>query len=105
MLCPTADTVVGEADFEMPREAMLLTNEVVHVTVAPPPLAELLHWFTVTGTVDVCVDGSTVHCTRSVPPPPLPEPLHWVMVALVVSPMGVHDTVGWVPPPVPEPMH
>jgi hypothetical protein len=84
---------------------MLLVTETVQVTVAPPPLPEPLHWLTVTGSAEVSVEGSTVHCTRTVPPPPLPELLHWVTVALVVSPIGLHSSVGWVPPPAPDPMH
>ena len=84
---------------------MLLVNLTVHVTTAPPPLPEPLHWWTDTGSAAVRVEVGTVHCTRRVPPPPLPELLHCVTVALVVEPIGEHNLVGWVPPPVPEPMH
>ncbi|HVE64553.1 MAG TPA: hypothetical protein VNB94_12225 [Mycobacteriales bacterium] len=83
----------------------VLVTEDAHLTVAPPPLPELLHWSMVTGSAAAWVEGSTVHWTRIVPPPPLPEPLHWVMVALLVLPMGLQETVGSVPPPVPEPLH
>jgi len=85
---------------------MLVVIEVLQVTVPPPPLPELLHWLTVTGSADVWVEGPTVHVTRIVPPPPLPELLHWVIVALVVlAGKGSQFTVGWVPPPVPDPLH
>ena len=59
----------------------------------------------VTGSAAVDVDGVTVHRTRLDAPPPLPEPLHWVMVAPVVTPIGLQSRVGAVPPPVPEPLH
>jgi hypothetical protein len=83
----------------------LLVMETVQVTKPPPPLPEPLHWSTVTGRAEVSVDGATSHWTRMVAPPPLPDPLHWLIVALVVSPIGLHDRVGWVPPPVPESLH
>jgi hypothetical protein len=84
---------------------MLLIRETVQVTVAPPPFPDPLHWSTVTGSAEVCVDGSTEHRTRMVPPPPLPELLHWVTVAPVVLPSGVHSVVGAVPPPCPDTLH
>ncbi|MEO7442268.1 MAG: hypothetical protein ABIW46_01895 [Acidimicrobiales bacterium] len=83
----------------------LLVIEAVHVTVAPPPFPDPLHWSIVTGSAVEVVDAVTVHFTRIVPPPPLPELLHWVTVALMVAPSGLHDVVGWVPPPRPEPLH
>ncbi len=82
-----------------------MTSDTVHVTVAPPPLPDPLHWSTVTESAEVWVEGPTVHCTRMVPPPPLPEPLHWVIVAPVVLPIGSHRTVGWIPPPSPDALH
>ena len=61
-------------------------SEAVHMTVAPPPFPEPLHWSTVTRSTAVSVEVVTVHRTRIVAPPPLPEPLHWVTVAPVVLP-------------------
>jgi hypothetical protein len=86
---------------------MFVVRPVRHVTVAPPPLPEPLHWFTVTVRTEVVVEsGSTVQRTRCVPPPPLPDSLHWVTVAPVVfAGKGSHSTVGAVPPPVPDELH
>jgi hypothetical protein len=84
---------------------MLLVTEDEHVTVAPPPLPEPLHWSIVTGSAALVVDGDTVHLTRIVPPPPFPELVHWVTAALLVLPSGLQDTVGCVPPPVPDWLH
>ena len=85
-----------------------VTLEVIcarQTTTAPPPLPEPLHWLIVTGSAEFEVEVRTVQVTRIVPPPPLPESLHWVIVALVVLPIGLHDTVGAPPPPPPEPLH
>ncbi len=70
------------------------------MTRAPPPLAEPLHWLTLTlraaASVPVAVQ---VRPTRV---PPLAEPLHWVIVApVVVAGKGSQPVV--MPPP--EPTH
>ena len=70
------------------------------MTRAPPPLAEPLHWLTLTLAAEDLVPVA-VHfsCTRV---PPLAEPLHWVMVALVVlAGKGSHSFAM----PSPEPTH
>lgn len=82
-------------------EMKLLVKVAEQVALLPPPVAEPLHWLTVTGSA---VDApATVHSTPVEPPPPVTEPLHWVTVALVVLATGVQFTS--VPPPLPDPMH
>jgi hypothetical protein len=80
--------VEGDVDGAVDGTAAVTTfsMETLQVATAPPPLADPLHWLTVTGNAAEIVDAvATVHRTRPAPPPPLTDPLHWVTVALVVS--------------------
>jgi len=70
---------------------------------APPPLAEPLHWLTMTARADAAVPVA-VQVDVATTPPPLAEPLHWVIVApVVVAGNGSHAIV--IPPPPAEPTH
>jgi len=51
-----------------------------HVTSAPPPLPEPLHWSMWIGSVAVVVEPETVQ-TNPTLVPPFPDPLHWPTVA------------------------
>jgi len=84
---------------------MFVVTVVVHVTVAPPPLPEPLHWSIAIGTVFGL--PVTEQVTLRVAPPPLPEPLHWLTVGGVGAPdvFGGLQKVGSAPPPVPDSTH
>src|ERR1035437_9695440 len=78
----------------------LLIRLAEQMTRAPPPLAEPLHWLTVTPWAEAIVPVAVqVRPTRV---PPLAEPLHWVIAApVVLAGKGSQPVV--IPPP--EPTH
>ena len=80
--------------------ATLLAMFAEQVRRDPPPLAEPLHWLTVTPAVAAPNPVAVQFIPTRVPP--LAEPLHWVIVApLVVAGNGLQPVV--IPPP--EPTH
>jgi hypothetical protein len=95
----------AEAEAEAPAEAeaeaaaataLLAMVEEQTTTVAPPPLAEPLHWSIVTMRAEAIVP---VAVQVRPAPPPLAEPLHCVIAALVVACTGLQLGVMLAPEP------
>ena len=76
----------------------LLATLAEQMTRDPPPLAELLHWLTVTTWAEAIVPVAVqVSPTRV---PPFADPLHWVIAApVVLAGKGLQPVV--IPPPDP----